>query len=154
MKPQFKPTGAGHKKQADRNADLAEKLVDIGSPPFYDWVITVSFYAALHYVSSVFEKYRPLAYFYDKQQSISGDLRGLARSLNKTAHSLTNEILKRNFQGAFFNYDPLWRMADNSRYWCYECNVDEAKEALRRMKEIRKWARDFKQTDTTLPAQK
>jgi len=86
-------TEAEHSNQATRNQAF---LDTIDATQYPDWVITVSFYKALHLVETIMVR------------------RGLATGDHKTR----NQQLKNNFPAIWRHYNPLYIQSQAARYLC------------------------------------
>jgi len=99
---------ATHLIQADHNTEVAKKLSK--EPPFHDWAVTASFYAAIH----LFEAWlfhRPEKH---AETSIPRDANG---RMEVSVHSWRERLIERNLSKAHFQAFRLLRdSSETARY--------------------------------------
>ena len=59
--------------------------------------------------------------------------------LNKSAHTVRIEIVKRNYNGIFNSIKFLTKNCSNARYYCWNASNDDVKRALSDLNKIERW---------------
>lgn len=144
-----------HSKQAIHNSKLANKLFleSSGSDePFFDWVITVSFYSSLHYVTAILCKLQQFLFLGKLFQGILFDefyekcKKGkfsLPEDPPHNKHECMKVIVEYTFPSISSAYTSLFDRAHTSRYKQYkDASEKSAEEALNKLRQIEVWYKE------------
>jgi hypothetical protein len=128
-----------HLEIALHNEQTSKYLYNDAKKQFNDWVITTAFYSAMHFlyyyslpVKSLTNSKKPLLTF--------DNLFSEYRIGNESKHQFTKRWINRNcdhFISAYYN--ALYDDCKNARYKGYNYEMNEAKIALKRLREIKKY---------------
>lgn len=130
------PKNKTSKDHADRNFAVCEFLND--KTKYFDWIVTISFYSAYHYVL-----YRlfPLKFPYkgktltaqnfDSYCNLKGDTNG--------KHAQVSFLIEKNCKSIAPDYNKLKDLSWSARYIDYGVDNPMAEEARRLMKKIKKY---------------
>ena len=99
-----------------------------------DWVITVSFYSAVHLIN-FFIYYRGVVKYRGEEYKSLDEIPKDYTSY----HSIRNQVVSENFREIEFYYLKLYSASCAARYKDYNLLPREVKEALNNLKEIVRW---------------
>lgn len=97
------PSPAEHSEQAKSNEELAKNLRD--GPSHYDWAITVTFYAALHYLE---------AYLVKQHVNVLEEAEKAKMGVHNCRNLLVQEMLERTQAGRYLS---LHQQSERARYF-------------------------------------
>lgn len=107
-------TNEEHRSQAEHNERL---LAAIDANAFPDWIATISFYAAVHWVEVLCN----------------------TRGHRTGSHIHRNQSLKRREPDLWIDYRPLYEYSRHARYRCYKANPDDLKYIHRRLNRVKEY---------------
>lgn len=105
---------------------------------FSDWVITTSFYSALHYVRHLILPYRHNTIHSGEKEF--ADFESLFSNLkrsNEGRHGFQNRIVNEKFHSIRFEYQRLYELSNEARYVNYKYIREDAVSAQQYLKKIK-----------------
>lgn len=121
------------KNHAKHNEEVCDFLIADGR--FNDWIITTSFYSALHYVQ---HEIFPLTEETIKYTNFDGYYTFVLKSQNISKHEGTKKLVKEHIPTCFAHYRWLFDACMNARYSKYQISNQKAAEAKSNLIEIKK----------------
>lgn len=97
-----------HRRQAEHNQSF---LDTIDADKYPDWIATVSFYTAVHFVQMLFAK----------------------RGGRTGSHRKRNDTLRSRYADVWKHYQPLYSYSRLARYWCMKATPSDIPELKRRL---------------------
>ena len=116
------PGSIDHKSQAVHNENLLhEDLFKSGKTMYCDWVVTISFYSALHLIDGVLAADFGCAYIYS----------------HGSRRSLVDKHLSEGAKDVFGLYEALYNDSRRARYDCTQMTEKQASHAVNLFTQIK-----------------
>lgn len=104
-----------HINQAKHNENLASELLQ--TLTYKDWIITICFYSALHYVDAELSK----------RLNVDPEI---SHPQDRSIHSYREDLVRTFFKKVFEDYRFLSVLSRSTRYHCYTPTDTEAKDSF------------------------
>lgn len=123
---------------AVHNEQLCDHLITLKS--YNDWVVTTSFYSALHYVTN---KIFPLEIeninYNDIEQFVAVINERMAPTNHKSKHSITIDLVRQHLKSISSKYKWLFDNCKTARYHKYQIDEDIALKSRDHLNDIKEF---------------
>ena len=139
-------------RHGDHNLKVAESLLtnkSISAHDPWDWIVTTSFYAAVHFVEAVIESGKPPLKYYREPVKIrsSTELKGeiINGQVNHSEHTIRLQLMNENFHEVSTGFTDLFQASCTARYTDYKAYDHALAEQFHDIAttEIRVWAKNI-----------
>lgn len=118
------PTSEERRQKAISNYFWASKIahfpsgewVDAGDPPPWDWVSTISYYSAIHFLLYYLQQFNPNIRYYRESRRISSVDEYMREFQCPSFHAAYRKMVSQNFKQISKAWDFLFNTADSARY--------------------------------------
>jgi hypothetical protein len=139
------PSADDRKNKAASNYFWANKIAEfpsaswivMGDPAPWDWVATISYYSAIHYLLYHLQKNNPSIRYFQESRRIS-NIDEYMREFNcPSFHSAYKKIVSHNFKQIKTAWEFLFNTADSARYNSQVVPVASAQKSLAYLNDVK-----------------